>query len=89
MTHQINGQNFNGERGFIKSILIVIVILLILSYYGFNLREVAESPTTQSNFSYVMEFLSYTWTHYLQGPAVWVWNEVIVKFMLEPLLHKS
>ena len=38
----------NNQDGLVKTIIVIVVALLILSYLGFNLRGLIESPTTQS-----------------------------------------
>ena len=67
-------------------IILVIVAILILSYFGFNIKDIAESPTSQSNFSYVWNFISYVWNTYLVTPASYVWNVIIVGIFWEHLL---
>ncbi len=63
-----------NQRGIVTIVVIAVVALLILSYYGFNLRATVESPTTQSNFSYVWNGVTYTWGTYLQRPASYFYN---------------
>ena len=71
------------NKGFVKMIVLIIIGILILSYFGFNLKSIAESPTSQSNFSYVWGTLSYVWDTFLAGPAIWVWNKIIVGIFWE------
>lgn len=47
----------NPQRGFLRTILIIIIAIFILSYFGFDLRKTADSPTTKSNFQYVKELV--------------------------------
>lgn len=63
-----------GNRGFLKLVIIIVVALLILSYYGFDLRKTVESPTTQSNFDYLTTWLTHIWESYLKTPAMYLWN---------------
>ena len=62
------------DGGLIKTIIIIVIALLIISYLGINLRSIVNSPTTQSNFSYVWNGIVYIWQTYLQAPATVVWN---------------
>jgi hypothetical protein len=62
------------QQGIVKTVILLVIALLILSYYGFDLRKTVDSPTTQSNFSYVKTFVVNFWTNYLEKPAKYVWN---------------
>ena len=62
------------NRGIVSTIVIIVIALLVLSYYGFNIRNTVESPTTQSNFSYVWGGVEYTWDTYLKVPATYLYN---------------
>ena len=68
------------DRGFIKLILLLIIFILLLSYFGFDLRGIAESPQAKSNFSYVWNFIAYVWNTFLLGPVTWLWNFLINLF---------
>jgi hypothetical protein len=71
----------NKKAGFIKTIVIIVIALLVLSYFGFNLRETVEDPTTQSNFSYVTGFVVNVWNNYLKRPAVYLWNDIFIELI--------
>jgi hypothetical protein len=65
----------SNRGGIIRTILIVVAILLVLSYFGINLRSVVNSPTGQSNFDYAKEVLSGIWS-VIKGPVLMIWNIV-------------
>lgn len=67
----------------IRNILIIVIILLVVSYFGVNVREVATSPTTQQNFSYVTSVVIDVWNNYLKEPVMFIWNEIFVKLIWE------
>jgi hypothetical protein len=75
------------NRGFIRLVLIIIAILLILSYFGLNLRSIVNSPTGQANFSYVKEFSLGIWNNYLKKPVTYLWNDVIYKLVWQPAIN--
>lgn len=52
----------NKQQGIVKLIILIIVAILILSYWGINLRQVAESNTGQANFGYLAELVGKAWT---------------------------
>lgn len=66
-----------GDRGLIKIILIIIVALLVLSYFGINLRQLVNAPTTQDNVSYVASTTVTVWDSYLKVPATYLWGVFI------------
>lgn len=64
-----------------RIILIILIGLLILGYFKIDLRSVAESPTSQSNFSYIKGLVVTVWTNYLAGPASYLWNYVFIELL--------
>ena len=73
--------SINRNSGFIKIILIILIGILILSYFKIDLRSVAESPESQSNFSYVKGIVVTVWTNYLAKPASYLWNYVFIELL--------
>ena len=74
------------NRGFIKWVIIIVVALLILSYYGFSLRDLANSPTTQDNFGYVATTTVSFWDKYLQQPATYLYEDVFINLIWTPAI---
>ncbi len=75
------------EQGFIKFIIIIIIAVLILSYYGISLQAVAESPTARANFGFIKELVLWIWTYILKTPVMFIWNVVLVP-LFALLAHK-
>lgn len=67
-------------------ILVVVVSLLVLSYFGFNLRELSNKPETQDNFSFVASTTVTFWNSYLKDPASYLWNDVFMDLIWEPAI---
>lgn len=65
------------NRGLINLIILIIVAILILSYFGYNLRAIVNAPNTQDNFSYVGGGIADLWNNYLSGPATYLWNTFV------------
>lgn len=74
------------EDGFIRALVIIIIAILIISYFGINLRALVTSPTTKDNFSYVATSTVSVWNNYLKVPATYVWNEVFLNLLWKPAL---
>ncbi|HBM45907.1 TPA: hypothetical protein DDZ75_02945 [Patescibacteria group bacterium] len=51
------------KGGFIKTILLVVIGIIVLSYFGINLREILNSDSVKNNFSAVWDFLAGIWAN--------------------------
>lgn len=67
----------NKQSGLIQWIIIIIVVILILSYFGFDIRALINDPQTQDNFSVVWGFVVDLWEDYLRIPVLWIWNNIV------------
>ena len=76
----------SGNRGFIKWIIIIVVALLVLSYYGFSLRTLVNNPVTQDNFGYVATTSVSFWDEYLSQPASYLYNDVFINLIWNPAI---
>lgn len=74
----------NLKSGLIRTIVIIVIGILVLSYFGFNIRQIAESKTSRENFSYVQEKMIYVWDNFLEAPATFVWERIIIDLGWEP-----
>jgi len=45
----------------LRTIILVIVLLLVLSFFGISIQHIVESSTGQANFSYVGDLLQQGW----------------------------
>jgi hypothetical protein len=54
------------KGGIIGYILIIIAVVIVLGYFGFDLRGILESPQVQENLQYVWNIV--------KPPIIWVWN---------------
>lgn len=75
-----------GEGGFIRTVILIVIALLVISYFGINLRSLVSSPTTQDNVSYVASTTVNVWNGYLKVPATYLWNEVFVNLIWKPAI---
>lgn len=44
-----------------RFIILVIILILALSYFGISIRDIAQSPTGQDNFSFVWMYVKDGW----------------------------
>ena len=75
----------NMNSGFIRTIVLIVIALLIISAFGLNLKTVADSPMVQSNFGFVKNIALNIWHLYLEKPFMYVWNEVFLKLVWNPV----
>ena len=62
----------------IKYIIIIIIIIAVLSYFGISIRSVFESNLFKNNFNYIWGGVKYVWETYLVGPASYLWNDIFI-----------
>ena len=79
-------KNISTNRGFIKLILLIVVALLVLSYFGFSLRDLINRPVTQDNFGYVASTTTTFWGKYLEKPASYLWNDIFISIIWNPAI---
>ncbi len=80
-----------GQGGFIKLILLIIIALIVLGFFGYNLENIVNSPDVKGNLSYVWKLLVKLW-HLLLTPLSWVWDNVVITLVwnnLQALLNKG
>jgi len=74
------------NQGLIRTILIVLIAVLVLSYFGFNIKGIVESPLAQDNVSYVWGGVVAIWTNYLSRPILYFWNNIFIGVLWESFL---
>lgn len=79
----------NTRGGFVRLILLLIIFVLILSYFNIDLRAVVESPQTQQNIQYVKTLalwmwntiLKPLWDNYLSKPVLYFWQNIFIEVL--------
>jgi len=59
-----------------KWLLVLVAVILVLSYFGFDLKSFLESETVSNNFSYLKEFFVNFWNNYLAEYFHIFWNYI-------------
>jgi len=73
------------KQGLIKTIIVIVIALIILGYFGFNIGDIIGGPTVQSNLHTAWSFISNIWTHYLSIPFTFVWDKIVVGILWKTL----
>ena len=63
-----------SNQGLIKLLILILIALIVLGYYGISIRNAVQNPTTEDNISYVWNGTVYVWDAYLKAPAGYLWN---------------
>jgi hypothetical protein len=84
------------QKGLIKFIVLLIIFMLILSYFNIDFRAIMESPQTEQNISYVKELGISTWErtvgiwnawfrpfwdNYLSKPVLYFWQNIFIEIL--------
>ena len=65
-----------GNRGIIKMVLVIVIALIVLGFFGYNLRDIIDSPTVKENLAYVWGLVVKFWNAFLAAPAEWLWDKI-------------
>jgi len=76
----------NSNSGLIKAIVLIIIALLILAYFGLNLRSIVNSPTFQDNWALIRDAAVSLWNNYLKAPVVYAWN-FFITYVWDPAIR--
>lgn len=80
-----------SRGGFIKAVLVIVIALIVLGFFGYNLENIVSSATVKANLAYVWNLLVKLWENILAAPVLWVWNKIVVGLVwnnLQALLNK-
>lgn len=76
----------NKQQGLINWIILIVIALIILGYYGIDVRKIIEKPETQENISYVTKKVIYAWENYLKAPTKYIGKDIILDKIILPLI---
>ncbi|OHA19566.1 MAG: hypothetical protein A3C08_02690 [Candidatus Taylorbacteria bacterium RIFCSPHIGHO2_02_FULL_47_18] len=54
-------RKLSTDRGLVKAVLLIVVALVILGYFGYNLRDIIASPAVRDNLAYVWDIVVRAW----------------------------
>ena len=56
----------NNQAGFIKAIILIIIAIAVLSYFGINMKD-------------IWDFIQGVWHRLLETPFKYAWDFVLIK----------
>lgn len=74
------------QNGFIKYIIIILVILGLLAFFNIDLREIFESESMGDNLGFLGEWGTKIWEGYLAPVWAWLWENIVRDYIWEPLV---
>jgi hypothetical protein len=74
------------EQGLIKAIILIVIAIAILSWYGVDIKEFFMSEQVQKNFGYVWNFIKDIWSEYLAEPASKLWG-IWLQYIWAPFME--
>jgi hypothetical protein len=75
------------SQGLVRTVILIVVAIIVLSFFGFNLRSIVESDLTQDNLGYAKELVVRVWEGYLSKPVLYFWNNIFVGLIWESFLR--
>lgn len=75
------------QQGLIRTIILIVIALLVLSYFGLNIRSIINSPAGKDNFSFTQELMINTWNNYLKKPTTYLWNDIFLNLIWNPAIE--
>ncbi len=70
-------KDMKREGGFIKIILLIILALVVLGFFGYNLRDITNSPNVHDNLVFVWDLLVKIWHNFIVTPVLWLWDKLV------------
>ncbi len=77
----------NDNRGLVKWIIIILIAVIVLSYFGFDLRSIIEADQTQGNLGYLWGLGVITWDKYLSQPILYFWHNIFIDLIWETFVE--
>lgn len=74
------------NQGLVGLVILLIFLILTASYFGINIRKVAESNLSKSNFGYVKEVTLNFWHKYLEKPIKYLYRDIWLRLIWHPLV---
>ncbi len=71
----------------IKWIIIILITIIVLSFFGYDLKAIIDSPLTQKNLNYTKSGVEYVWDGYLKGPLTYLYKNIFIGILWKAFIH--
>ncbi|MFC1757110.1 hypothetical protein ACFLZC_03075 [Patescibacteria group bacterium] len=62
------------NQGLVRLIILIIIVAIVLGYFGIDLKGVWESKAVQNNIGFLVNGAKDVWQNYLAKPANYLWG---------------
>ena len=73
--------------GFVQFVILVVIAVLILSYFNVDLQGFIERPIVQKNLQTLWDWSMWVWEHILRAPVMYIWNIMFDIIIKKPLVE--
>ncbi len=83
-------KNYSRKKGFalIRFLIIIAIVVIFISLLGFDFeQDIVMNETVQTNFSFILDWISNIWDNHLSTPVLHVWNDIIIEMLWEPFIQ--
>ena len=70
------GTDRTPKKGLIRTLLLIVIGIVVISVLGFDIRAAVEDPQTQANFTYLGELAEGIWETYFAELWDQVWEVI-------------
>lgn len=70
----------------IKYIILALIAIIVLSFFGYDLKAIIEAPITQSNLHYAAGGVETVW-NYVKGPVLYLYNNIFIGILWQAFLN--
>lgn len=70
---------YSKQRGFIKTIIIFILVIATLAYFNISISSIVESKPVQAMWS----FTKTVWISFISPSVEYIWNNILKDFIFE------
>jgi hypothetical protein len=70
----------------IKYIILAVLGIIILSFFGYDLKNIVEAPTTQHNLSYAWSGVQKVW-NFVKGPIIYIYKNIFIGILWKAFIH--
>ncbi len=80
-------KNSLNRGGLLRTIVLIVALLIVLGYFGFNMRNIVASPVVHDNLIYAKELVVTGWNNYLKRPSTYLWNQFFHPYIRTPFFE--
>lgn len=70
----------------VKYIILALILIIVLSFFGYDLRAIIEAPQTQSNLEYAYGGVTTVWD-YVKGPIIYFYDKIFIGILWQAFIH--